>query len=303
MLAKAAVVDGAFDRPDGLSGAAWLFLYQPTEEPRGGPSVPAYLTAISAERLNRDPRFVFSDVEPNPWQLFGVLDTDGNFDPTIDVLSQQSAGDRVGPSLLVNVQPGRGLSVNYSARTLVVAEPPAFHLQGADGDLVLELSTGMTPITLVADSVGHFDAQKTQFRLGLVDADGDGQFDRSPEGVPTLSLTVLLRWHPRPGQAPEGTNVVVPTVYNPAPFLSTLNGNLTATVFAQTLQVFPLPQAQVISVDEKGVAHTEVYGSPPRGDYELVAVMPGGQFWRIPNQLGATVPSQGVRLHFDRVLP
>ena len=299
VLSRLATVEGQLDTIEGVGGSAYLFLYRPNEGPPTGPGVPAFVTAISGARLKTDPRFVFSNVKPNPWSLYGLLDTTGHFDPNIDVLSQPSAGDRVGDAVPINVQPGRGLRIDYSARSLVIAEPPAFHLEGAGADVTLNLVNAMTPLTLVADSMEIFDSKKTHFRLGLVDVNRDGRPDVGSDGVPVLSLTVFLHWLPRPGQAAAGTNVVVPTVYNPAPFLNTLNGSLGAVVAVQTLQVFPLPQAQVLSVDEKGVSRADVYGAPPFGDYELVAVMPGGQFWRVPNQLGPTIASQAVRLHSD----
>ena len=46
-----------------------------------------------------------------------------------------------------------------------------------------------------------------------------------------------------------------------------------------------------------------VLGAPPRGDYELIALTPTGQFWRLPNDLGLQLPSQSVRFHFDRSGP
>jgi hypothetical protein len=243
-----------------------------------------------------DPRFVFADVKPNPYTLFGLLDTNSNFDPNIDVLAQPGAGDRVGEGVAVNVQPARGLSTSYTAQTLVRTEPPAFHIEGADTNVVLDLSSVMTPITLVADSVGHLDATKTHFELGLVDANNDGVPDLGATGVPALSVSFVLHWLPRPGQAAAGTNVIVPMAFNPAPFLTTLNGKIGTTVSTSSLQVYAVPQAQVLTVDSHGVQHTSIYGAPPFGDYELIAIAHGGQFWRMPNQLGPSVPSQAVKL-------
>ncbi len=300
-LTKIATVEGQVLPPPGVGGAAWLFLYRPADVQ---PAVPQFITAVSAQRLGQNPHYVFGEVRPNPWQLFGLLDVNGNFDPNVDVLSQATAGDRVGDGLQVNVQPGRGLTVDYEVRTLVRWEPPAFHLQGATGDVSLDLTSAMTPLTLVADSVGRFDVNKSGFHVSLVDANRDGQPDLGADGVtPSLSLSVLLRWHPRPGQAPAGTNVVVPLTFNPAPFLSALSGRLGTDLAVETIQVFPVPTAQEITVDRAGVQHTATYGNPPFGDYELVVITTGGQFWRLPNQLGDSVPSQAVRLHFDRAAP
>ncbi len=300
-LARTGTVQGAFEKPEGLTGSAWLFLF---EQGQSFPTSPAFVTAISEGRLRTDSHFVFAQVKPNPWQLFGLLDANGNFDPTIDVLSQPNAGDRIGSTTPINVQPGRGLVIDYAAHELVLEEPPAFHFQDVSAASVsLDLVTVLRPLTLVSDSLGYFNASKTQFHLALVDANADGRPDLGAGGLPALSLTIVLHWLPRPGQAPKDTNVVVPMAFNPAPILTTLNGQLSRSVSTSSLQIFPLPQAQEISVDGKGNRLTRVYGSPPFGDYELLVLTAKNQFWRMPNQLGATLASQSVKLHFERASP
>ncbi len=304
---KASRVQGQLTRPDGLGGAAWLFLYRPGEGPPGQPAVPLYVTAIGADRLAAgDAHFVFASVKPNPFRLFGLLDVDGNFDPELDVLSQPGAGDRVGDAVDVNVQPGRPLAVDYDASTPVAFEPPAFHLEGVTSDVTLSFTPAdLTTLTLISDALdGRLDSRRTAFSIGLVDADGDLRPDDvDGDGTPDLSLQLFLRWLPRPGQHPSGTTVVVPLVYNPAPFLLTLNGNLEARVVVTQVQAYPVPQATELAVDERGAPQLRPFGPPPTGDYELVALVPGGQFWRLPNQLRTAVASQAVRLHYDRASP
>ena len=186
---------------------------------------------------------------------------------------------------------------------MVFTEPPAFSLEGqADDDVVLDFALdAITPLTLVADPVGHFDPKKVGFTFGLVDADGDMRPDDvDGDGTPDLSLQLFLRWLPRPGQVPEGTTVIIPLVFDPSPFLRTLEGRLGVTVTAGRLQAVMVPVAQALGPTQDGGVGITPYGAPPAGDYELVALAAGGQFWRLPNQL--PLRSQNLQLHIDRVV-
>ena len=53
------------------SGDAWVFLYRPGEGPPGAPAEPRAVTAVSARRLQSDPRYVIAHVKPNAYRLFG----------------------------------------------------------------------------------------------------------------------------------------------------------------------------------------------------------------------------------------
>lgn len=302
-LAKTGPVTGTFSAPSGLGGDAWLFLYRPGEGPPGAPAEPVTATAISALRLPADPHFVFGQVPADPYRLWGFLDVDQDFDPSIDVLAQPTAGDRVGEGLDLQVQPGRGATQDYRADAQVTLEPPAFVLEGAGTDVVLdELPGTTTPLTLVSEPLSYFERARTVFPLGLVDADGDGRPDDvDGDMVPDLSLQLFLRWKPRPGQLPAGATVIVPLVFDPSPALRTLNGQLGVVVTLPRLQAYVVPAAQQVTFDAGGQRQVTPLGTPPAGDYELIVLAAGGQFWRLPNALGSTVPSQAVRLHFDRV--
>jgi len=187
----------------------------------------------------------------------------------------------------------------------VLTEPPAFVFEGeADNDVLLDPALdAVTPLTLVSDSVGRFDAKKVAFTFGLVDANADGRpDDTNGDGTPDLSTQLFLRWLPRPGQVAEGTTVIVPLVFDPSPFVRTLQGRLGTTVTANRLQVVMVPQAQALSTGTDGGAQITPFGAPQAGDYELVLLTASGQFWRMPNQLGRDVPTQATRLHIDRVV-
>ncbi len=286
------------------AGDAWLFLYRPGEGPPAQPTEPVAVTAVSARRLATDPRFVFANVNPNPYRLYALLDVDANFDGTVDVLSQATSGDRVSAGVALQAQPGRGAVVDVDFSRVIHVDPPAFSFEGeADLDVVLDPALdAITPLTLIADDVGVFDKKKLGFTFGLVDADGDNTpDDLDGDGAPDLSLQLLLRWLPRPGQVEAGTTVIVPLVFDPSPFLRTLEGRLDTTVTATRLQVVMVPQAVAQRPSADGGTALEPFGAPPAGDYELIALSAGGQFWRVPNQLAARLPSQSVRLHIDRV--
>jgi hypothetical protein len=301
-LATTGPVTGAVHVPAGLGGDAWVFLYRPGEGPPGNPAVPVAASAVSAQRLaDGDPHFVVSNVKPDPYRLWGLLDVDRNLDLNVDVLSQPTAGDRVSSRAVdVNVQPSRGASADLELDQAVTTEPPAFVLDTPNDDVLLDVNaSGTSTLTLVADPVGTFDRARTAFSLGLVDADGDGRpDDANGDGTPDLSLTAVLRWRPLPGQLDHGS-VVVPMLFNPAPFLGVLQGRLGVRVTADRLQLVMLPTATQLLDD----GTTQSFGAPPPGDYELLLLSTGGQFWRLPNQLAGRLPSQGVRLHVDRKSP
>lgn len=298
-LSKTGTVTGAVTTPAG--GDVWAFLYRPGEGPPGAPAVPVSVTAISSGRLASDPHFTFANVAPNPYRLYALQDTDANFDGNIDVLSQPTSGDRTSDGVEFQSQPGRGAQVDLALTNAVTVDPPAFFIEGeADLDVVLD-PAAVAPMTLKADAVGVFDADRIGFTFGLVDTNGDQRpDDTNGDGVPDLTLQLFLRWLPLPGQLEEGATLIVPVAFDPSPFLLTLQNRVDTTVSTTQLQVVMVPQAVVQSTGADGGAQLTAFGTPPAGQYELIALQAGGQFWRVPNQLSARVTSQGVRLHIDR---
>jgi hypothetical protein len=301
-------VEGTVMQNAGLAGDVWAFLYAPGEGPPGPPAVPQLLTAISAQRLSQgDAHYVFGEVPPNPYRLWGFLDVDSSFDPSIDVLAQPTAGDRVvGQGVELNLQPGQVLTQNFAPSVEVIDEPPSFRLDGDETDVPLDTTVGSQPVvlSLVSDPVGHFDPKRTAFHVGLLDANNDGKADdANGDGVPDLSLQIFLRWLPRPGEDSGMGNVIVPLVIDPSPFLATLNGRVGIEIAVTQLQGAVVGQASRL-VTSPGMAPTLMaVGTAPRGDYELIALTPSGQFWRLPNDLRGEQTSQGVRFHFDRTGP
>ncbi|MFT3708967.1 MAG: hypothetical protein QM817_15060 [Archangium sp.] len=303
ILDRMGVVEGPIE--SSVNGDAWLFLYKPGEGPPGAPAIPQSVSAVSAGRLEVEHRYVISNVRPNPYRLYGLLDVDGDFDATIDVLSQPSAGDRVSKGIEFQSQPGRGAHVPLEIDTPIFVDPPAFSFEGeVDNDVKLDPALdAVTPLTLVSDPLGRYDPKKIAFVFGLVDADGDGRPDDvDGDLVPDLSIQLFLRWQPRAGQLAAGDTVIVPLAFDPSPFLRTLENRLDTTVTTQRLQVVMVPQAQQLGTGIDGGPEITPFGPPPAGDYELVVLQAGGQFWRIPNQLGASTPSQATRLHIDRMV-
>jgi hypothetical protein len=303
-LSKAARVQGVVD---GAGGDAWLFLCPPGLGFPGAPAVPHYATAASAgRRLTGDNSYVFAQVDANPYRLWAFVDVDRNFDPEIDVLAQPGAGDRVGAGLELNLQPGKTQVEAVKLEGLIAQEPPAFRLEGVGTEVVLDAQpNATTALTLIADDVGRrLDPRKIGFPIGLVDANKDGRpDDANNDSVPDLSLQLVLRFLPRPGQVKAGASVVVPVVINPAPFLTALNGSVTAVVVVDRIQGYVVPQAQQLESSPGRPDVITPLGQPPPGEYELVALAASGQFWRIPNGLRGVLAEQGVRFHFDRVAP
>jgi len=154
VLDRTGVVQGSISTT--ASGDAWVFLYNQGEGPPGAPAEPRAVTAVSARRLQADPRYVIGQVKPNAYRLFGILDVDSDFDGTVDVLSQPTAGDRVSEPIDFQSQPGRGAAVPLEIDTPVFTEPPAFSLEGQfDDDVVLDFAldaiTPLLPKTAILD--------------------------------------------------------------------------------------------------------------------------------------------------------
>lgn len=302
MLRPTATVGGALST--GVAGDAWLFLYGSGEGPPAEPALPRQVSAVSARRLLDEGRYVFGEVPANPYRLWGFLDVDQDFRAEVDVLAQPTAGDRVGPGVEFNLQPGRALELDYAIDRLVAFEPPAFRVDTMADVLALDATTGaVTTLTLIADPLGRLSPERTGFELGLVDEDGDGRpDDRDGDRVPDLTFTALLRWLPRPGQNPDGNEVIVPLVFNAAPFLSRLEGDVRLRLLVDRLSLTVVPQAQEV-LRRPGRRELRGFGPPPVGEYELLIVTGTGQFWRMPNQLAGEVASQGVRFRFERARP
>ncbi len=306
-------VAGALELPATGRGDAWLFLFESGEGPPFSQALPKYATAVPEVRLGRgDGRFVFSAVEPGSYRLWGFLDADRNFRADFDVLAQPGAGDRrIEPAELAVEQGGR------AARDLTLGTgyrhpPPAFRV--ATDLPVVELPDqplGLYSVTVVSDGVGVVEAPR--FAVTLVDADGDGQpDDANGDGIPELSPQLFLRFVPRPGQtvptdgAGQRLEVIVPLLYNPAPFLAVLGGDLAREVVADQLQGFVVPQAQSLTPRPNLPPLTAALPAIPVGDYELWAVSSTGQFWRVPNSLalesagpvGGPVASQATSFRF-----
>lgn len=301
-LRPVAVVEGPLATPPGVGGDAWLFLYRPSEGPPGEPAFPVVVTAVGADRLARTGRYVFGEVAANPWRLWGFLDVDGDFRGDVDVLAQPTAGDRTGAGVDFNLQPGRALELPYEASTLVDFEPPSFRVENAAGDTFGLDADGLMPtvVNLVADGLGRFDAARSGFPIGLLDVDGDGRpDDLDGDRVPDLTLTAFLRWRPLPGQHTADSDVVVPLLFNPAPFLTRLEGRVSTRLLVDRLSMTVVPEAQEVR-RRAGRRELQSFGPPPVGEYELIVLAGGGQFWRLPNQLGPQHSSQALRFRVER---
>lgn len=297
-LPKLGVVEGRLEISQGSRGAAYLFLY-----PRGEP-VPRYVTAVSELRLSSgDSRFVFGQVEPNPYRLWAFLDADRSFAPDYDVLTQPGAGDRVAESVELNLQPAQRLVVDLPLRTPVPHEPPAFRLEGEPKEEVELPDSPASPVRfeLLADSMEGM-LSEVAFRVSLADADEDGAADdEDGDGIPELYPQVFLRFLPRPGQlVPHSSHgepamVIVPLLFDPMPFLPLLRGDPAAEVAVPRLQLWLLPQAQAITEEPGRGRVVSQMEAIPVGEYELFVLHESGQYWWLPNGLGVRMASQGTR--------
>ncbi|MFZ5469422.1 MAG: hypothetical protein ACOZIN_08295 [Myxococcota bacterium] len=302
-LSKAGRIEGQLIVSEGSRGDAYVFLYP---HGRGLPAEavePRALTAVSDLRLARgDTRYLFGSIAPNPYRVWPFLDVDRNFRVNVDVLAQPGAGDRLGVGVEVNLQPGEHRQLDLRIGETLAHEPPAFRLEGEKGETVELPDRPLAPIvlTMVSDDVGVLDPARLGFRVSLADDDQDGAPDDADgDGLLDLYPRVFLRFLPRPGQTvPEDSTVILPMVFNPGPFLSNLGFELDAEIVADRLQTVVVPVAQAISNKPGRGRQATTLDAIPIGEWELVVLAKTGQYWRLPNDLGATLTSQAVCFRF-----
>lgn len=298
-------------------GDGWVFLYPPGAGYPLTQAFPERVTAVPDLRLSSgDARYLFAEVEPNPYRLWAFVDTNRDFSADIDVLGGPGAGDRVASGVELNLQPGEDASVDLPVNEHVLHEPPAFVINRVEPGSMLELPdqpNGVIALDLVSHDLGVLRPDRTVFVVGLGDADGDGVADDSnADGVPDLFPQIYLRFLRRPGQVvpldPKGTpaEVIVPLAFNPGPFLAALAGDPSKDVVVDSLQAAVIPQAQAITHEPGRGRVVTAMDAIPVGEYELWVVNESGQFWRLPNDLrgeaaaglGGPFPTQGVQFRF-----
>ena len=295
---ETATLRGAVELPSTLRGNAYVFLFNRAEGPPSVPAEPRFATAVSEVRLSRgDGSFVFPDVPPGAYRLWGFLDVDLDFRSDVDLLAQPLAHDRPSQGLELELAAGQVEAPEVRWLPPLRHHPPAFRVTRPVGDLVTFVDLPLVPqvVELTADDLGLLTGEPPGFAVRLADANGDGVADdANGDGIPDLWPRVFLRFVPRPGQTVPAEQVIVPVAFNPLPFLATLGSDVESEVLAEQLLGFVVPQAQAVSV-EGGQARTAPLDAIPVGDYELVVVEPTGQLWRVPNALGGGLPSQVVR--------
>jgi hypothetical protein len=242
----------------------------------------------------------FAEVVPGPYRLWGFLDSNGDVDLSVDVLAQPGAGDWFpGAGVEVEVPAGGTLIQDLSLTLRMRHGPPAFRVtgEGMDGGVVTvpDSPLSLTLLTVEADGLGLLRGEEARFFVRLRDEDGDGNADDlNGDGVPELFPQFFLRFVPRPGQTvpllPDGgpSQVIVPLVINPVPFIPILQGDVTREASAASMQLFVLPQVTAI----------------PVGEYQLWALSAEGAFWYVPNALGSrdseALRSQALRFQIVR---
>lgn len=293
-------------------GDAYLFLFPPGEGVAEVRPVPRYVTAVPDLRLSAgDGRFVFSSVEAGEWRLWGFVDANGDADLTVDVLAQPGAGDLVAADFQpVEVQARQRAQVELRLERRLQRALPAFRVEGlgAGTEVVWpDVLQGLLTLTVRSDALGVLGGEPPRFTVRLVDENGDGVGDDlDGDGLPDLVPRFFLRWRPRPGQGAEvgQGEVLVPLLFNPAPFLAVLQGQVGQEVLAESLQLIYLPRALSVREDPERGRVVTTLGAVPPGEYELWALTDEGGAWWVPNGLAKRnvepVASQGVRVRVVR---
>ncbi|HEX8703849.1 MAG TPA: hypothetical protein VF815_33770 [Myxococcaceae bacterium] len=309
-------VQGQVATPGTPRGDAYVFLFAPEDWPPLGPAVPRYATAVPEMRLAAgDPRFLFAEVAPGPYRLWGFLDTNRDADLAVDVLAQPGAGDWVPEAAAELEVPAGGVVEQDLTLALRMRQgPPAFRVTGeeTDGGVVTLTDAPLgESLTVEADGLGLLKGEESRFTVRLRDADGDGNADDlNGDGIPELFPQFFLRFVPRPGQAgpvqADGgvSQVIVPLLINPVPFLPVLQGDVTREASAASLGLFVVPQAQAVSRKTDGGQALVPLSAIPVGEYQLWALSAEGAFWYVPNALGEraeeTLRSQALRFRITR---
>lgn len=303
-LRKTAGLTGTLELESDRRGSAWLFLFEPEQGFPLTPALPQYATAVSdVRRQTGDARFLFPEVAPNPWRLWGFVDADGNFDPTIDVLSQPTFGDWLGQGIELNLQPGKTAETSLRFDGRMEVDPPAFRLADNTASITLDNPLGApTAIHLIPfDANGRLSKAAQGFMVGLRDSDHDGRPDDADgDGLPDLTLQGALRFRPGPGQEQEGVDVLIPLALANAAAVAQSVSAARPFVWLDRLDWFVLPQAIERRVRPGQADAIALLPMPPAGEYELVLLTTQGTLWRLPNDLGLNEASQNVRFHFDR---
>lgn len=280
-----------------LGGDVFLFLGEAQALSAGmaGAALPR-VTAVPKDRRARgDHHFVFADVEPGRWDLFGFVDVDGSARLDVDVLAQPDEGDLLLPPVEITLEEGARERLNREASLRARESPPRVTVVGREGQ---EVMLGDQPTTLVSLTL----AASAGLHVHLVDADGDGRADdANGDGLPELWPRTFLRFLPRPGQTVpvdaggRRAEVILPLIPDPLATLLPLGGDVSRRLRLETLQVLVWPQAQALWLGEDGSQTMEALGAIPVGEWELVLLTSEGRFWRLPNALGAEDAGQATR--------
>lgn len=239
--------------------------------------------------------FTMPTVSAGRYQLRAFLDADGDFNPTIPLLAQVTAGDVGGGYVdddgefrIVEVENDRATQqVTISVGRAVPFERPAFAITST---ATFEVPYA-TPQRLVlsAHPIQTTDVNMipecTRFLVQYADLDGDGEPDDvNGDHLPDLFPQVLLR---RIVPADPTESIIIPGIIDPLPFRDALA--VVPGVPTDTLEVL-LPPVAI----RQTASGRELLDSVPPGTYETIVISGTGQTWSVPNDLALVQPADPV---------
>ena len=246
----------------------------------------ALFTGDASDGLFSAP-YTIPTVAPGTYEVRAFLDVDGDFSPSLEALSQPSAGDVLGGHFdpatggLLAVTVGADESVGQVSVQIVEPVPverPAFVVTSS---LTIDAGDANPDVVrLEALALDRNELCLDPSRSGFLVEYVDGQpLDRDGDGLDDLFPQVRLRKL----DGPPGTTVLIPAAIDPAPFADVLA--VDGRAVSLQIEVRLAEDAVSISGDVR-----ERLAGIPSGRYGIEVVSATGQTWRVPNDVDAVLP-------------
>lgn len=239
--------------------------------------------------------FTMPTVSAGRYQIRAFLDATASFNPTVDLLSQPTAGDVGGgyidrdtrkflPIVVENDKATSQITVTLGITYPV--ERPAFAFSSTTTFAV----PFTTPQKLILTSHPiqrppiKMDPSRTAFLIQFLDDDGRFPIDPDGDHLPDLYPRVIFRRTTPPPD--ESGTIIIPGIIDPLPYLDELM--MRGSAITTRLEVLIPP----VAIQRTAMGDTFL-PEVPAGKYETVLISGTGQTWTVPNNLDRVQPIGG----------